>query len=61
MSVILRPAFYIRDTPAGRMAFESSTICVVLSDASIEGCAGRGACGIARLKLDLVAISLAMI
>lgn len=43
------------------MAFESSTICVVLSEASIEGCAGRGACGIARLKLDLVAISVAMI
>lgn len=46
-----------QDEPAGRMAFDSSTICVVRSEASTDGCAW----GSARLKLDLVAMFLAEI
>jgi hypothetical protein len=38
--------------PAGSTAFDSSTSCVLRSDANTEGCAW----GAARLKLDLVAI-----
>lgn len=45
------------DIPAGRIAFDSSTICVVRSEVRTDGCAS----GSARLKLDLVAISLALI
>lgn len=47
-----------RNAPAGRMAFDSSIICVLRSDARMDGCAW--AWGTARLKLDLVAILLAM-
>lgn len=43
--------------PAGRIAFDSSIICVARSGARTDGCAW----GSARLKLDLVAISLALV
>jgi hypothetical protein len=42
----------LESIPAGSTAFESPTSCVVRSDARTDGCAW----GMARLKLDVVAI-----